>query len=231
MKTIGLIGGMTWESSLEYYRIINEQVSRKLGGLHSAKCLMYSLDLHEVVELQEQGKWLELAPVIKNAAAALEKGGAELILICTNTIHKFYDEIQAGVNVPLLHIADTAGEAIKIKGIRKAGLFGTRFTMQEDFYKVRLKEKYGTETVIPDESNRQIIHRIIFEELAYGKVLEESKEKVRTIIDDLISKGAEGVILGCTELPMLIKQEDTVIPVFDTLKIHAEAAVEEAFKL
>ncbi len=230
MKTIGLIGGMTWESSLEYYRIINEQVGKRLGGLHSAKCMMCSLDLHDVLELQEQGKWAELAPIIKDAAVTLENGGADLILICTNTIHKFYDEIQTNVNVPVLHIADAAGEVIKRKGLKKIGLLGTRFTMQEDFYKVRLKEKYDIDTVIPDEVDRQSIHKIIFDELAYSNIVKESKDKLTLIIKDLVSKGAEGIILGCTELPMIIKQEDIVIPVFDTLKIHAEAAVEEALE-
>jgi len=230
MKTIGLISGMTWESSLEYYRIINEEVGRKLGGLHSAKCLMCSLDLHDVLELQDQGKWEELAPIIKDAAVTLENGGSDLILICTNTIHKFYDEIQTSVKVPVLHIADAVGEVIKGRGLKKVGLLGTRFTMQEDFYKVRLKERFDIETVIPDEPDRQSIHKIIFGELAYNNIVESSRIKLKTIINDLVSKGAEGIILGCTELPMVIKQEDAGIPVFDTLKIHAEAAVEEALK-
>ena len=230
MKTVGLIGGMTWESSLEYYRIINEMVGKRLGGLHSAKCLMCSLDLHDVLELQEQGKWEELAPIIKDAAVTLEKGGADLILICTNTIHKFYDEIQKSVNVPVLHIADAVGEVIESKGLKKVGLLGTRFTMQEDFYKVRLKEKFDIDSVIPDEGDRQTIHRIVFDELAYSNIVESSKNKLKIIINDLISKGAEGIILGCTELPMIIKQKDAGIPVFDTLKIHAEAAVEEALR-
>lgn len=231
MKTIGLIGGMSWESSLEFYRMINELVKKKLGGLHSAKCLMYSVDFHEINEMQHHGRWTDAAEVMKNAAIRLEKGGADFILICTNTMHKLYDDIQAVVTVPILHIADATADAIKKNGMKKVGLLGTKFTMEQEFYKGRLKDKHNIDVIIPDEDDRQIIHDVIFNELCMGKITETSRISFVNIIAKLAAGGAEGIILGCTEIPSLIRQKDVKVLLFNTLKIHAEAAVEAALKI
>jgi len=231
MKTIGLIGGMSWESSLEYYRMINESVKKRLGGLHSAKCLMYSVDFHEINELQHQGKWDDAAEVMKDSAKRLERGGADLILICTNTMHKLYGEVQKSVSVPILHITDATAEDIKKKGLGKVGLLGTRFTMEQDFYKGRLKDKHNIDVIVPDKGDMQIIHDVIFNELCMGKIINTSKARFIGIIEKLVGEGAEGIILGCTEIPHLIKQADVDIPLFDTAKIHSAAAVEEALKI
>jgi aspartate racemase len=231
MKTIGLIGGMSWESSLEYYRIINERIKEKLGGLHSAKCLMYSVDFYEVNEMQHKGRWDEAAEVMKDAAMRLERGGADIILICTNTMHKLYNEVQSCIKIPILHIADATAEVIKKRDLKNVGLLGTRFTMDQDFYKARLKEKHIIDVIVPDEDDRQIIHDVIFKELCLGKIEDASKARFIDIIAKLVGAGAQGIILGCTEIPHLIKQADVDIPLFDTAKIHAEAAVEEALKL
>lgn len=230
MKTIGLIGGMSWESSVEYYRIINEKIKEKLGGLHSAKSLMYSVDFEEIEKLQHQGKWQELTEIMINAAKRLENGGADFIVICTNTMHKMAEDIQNNVKIPLLHIADATAEKIKDREIKKVGLLGTKFTMEEDFYKGRLINKYGIQVLIPNENDRQIVHDVIYKELCLGVVNPESKEKFIKIIRSLVSNGAEAVILGCTEIPLLIQQNDVEIPIFDTTKIHAEAAVEWSIK-
>jgi aspartate racemase len=228
MKTMGLIGGMSWESTLEYYRIINETVKEKLGGLHSAKCIIYSVDFEEVEKLQHEGKWNELSEMMIDAALRLERAGADFVIICTNTMHKVAEEVQENIDIPLLHIADATAEKIKEKGLKKVGLLGTKFTMEEDFYRKRLKEKHGIDVVIPEEDEREIVHRTIYDELCQGIIKHESKEGFKKIIENLVSKGAEGVILGCTEIPLLIKQEDVEIPIFDTTAIHAKAAVEFA---
>jgi len=230
MKKIGLIGGMSWESSLEYYRIINETVKQQLGGLHSAECVMYSVDFDEIEKLQHQGKWEELTQIMIDCAQRLEKAGANLIIICTNTMHKMAEEVESSITIPLLHIADATAEKIKEKGFKKVGLLGTKFTMEEDFYKGRLIEKHGLEVIMPNSEEMQIVHDIIFNELCLGEIKETSKEQYKKIIRNLAKKGAEGVILGCTEIPMLIKQKDVEIPLFDTIKIHAEFAVDYAIK-
>jgi len=228
MKTIGLIGGMSWESSLEYYRVINETVKEKLGGFHSAKSIMYSVDFKEVEKLQHQGKWEEATRLMIDAAQRIEKAGADFIVICTNTMHKMAGEVQKSTKIPLLHIADVTAEKIKAQGLKKVGLLGTKFTMEEDFYKGRLQEKYGLEVIIPDEEERQVIHQILYDELCLGEIKKLSKDKFKKIIGHLVAKGAEGIILGCTEIPLLVDQEDYDIPLFDTTRIHAKAAVEYA---
>ena len=230
MKTIGLIGGMSWESSLEYYRIINEQVKEKLGGLHSAKSLMYSLNFAEIEKLQHQGKWDKLTSVMIKAAQNLEKGGADFVLICTNTMHKMADDVQDNINIPLLHLVDTTADKIKQNRLRKVGLLGTNFTMEEDFYKGRLMNKYGLDVIIPNENDRHIIHQVIYQELCLGNIKKSSKDQYVEIINKLIESGAEAVILGCTEIPLLIQQEDVKVPLYDTTTIHAEAAVEYSLK-
>jgi aspartate racemase len=230
MKTIGLIGGMSWESSLEYYRIINEEVKRKLGGLHSAKILMYSVDFEEIEKVQHQGKWDEATKLMIEAAQNLEKGGVDFVVICSNTMHKMSGDVQKNIGIPLLHIGDATAEKIKEASFKKVGLLGTRFTMEEDFYKGRLIGRYGLEVVLPDEKGRQIVHDIIYKELCLGVIKPSSKDQFCEIIQNLVRDGAEGIILGCTEIPLLIKQEDVKVPLFDTTRIHAESAVEYALK-
>lgn len=230
MKIIGLIGGMSWESSLEYYRIINEAAKEKLGRFHSAKSLMYSVDFEEIEILQHQGKWDKATELMIDAAQRVEKGGADLVIICTNTMHKMADEVQKSLKIPLLHIADATAEEIKKQGLKKVGLLGTKFTMEEDFYKGRLSEKFGLEVIIPNEEERQLIHNILYSELCLGEIKSQSKEKFIEIIKNLAASGAEGVILGCTEIPLLISQEDCEVPLFDTTRIHARFAVEYALK-
>ena len=228
MKTIGLIGGMSWESSLEYYRIVNETVKEKLGGLHSCKCLMYSVDFGVIVALQHQNKWDELTKLMIEAAQNLKHGGADFIVICTNTMHKMAPEIETSTGLNVLHIADVTGAAISKDQIQKVGLLGTRFTMEGDFYKKRLKDNYDIEVIIPEDTDRQIIHDIIYNELCLGVIKDDSRQKYIDIINKLCANGAEGIILGCTEIPLLIKQSDVLIPVYDTTKIHAESAVDFA---
>jgi len=228
MKIIGLIGGMSWESSLEYYRIINERIKEKLGGLHSAKSLMYSVDFAEVEKLQQQGKWEEATKLMIDAAKKLERGGADFVVICTNTMHKMAEEMQQSIKIPILHIADSTAEKIKAAGYKKIGLLGTKFTMEENFYKGRLIEKYNLEVLIPDEAERQYVHDVIYKELCLGIVQQNSKNRFKAIIENLSNTGAEAVILGCTEIPLLIKQEDVSVPLFDTTRIHAESAVDFA---
>lgn len=230
MKTIGLIGGMSWESSLEYYRIINEAVKEKLGGLHSARCIMFSVDFSDVEELQHQGRWDEATELMIDAAQRVEKGGADFVVICTNTMHKMAEEVQKSIEIPLLHIADATADKIKEQGLKKIGLLGTKFTMEEDFYKGRLSKMFGLEVVIPNEEEREIIHNILYSELCLGEIRSLSKDKFIRIIKNLAARGAEGIVLGCTEIPLLIKQEDCEIPLFDTTRIHARAAVEYALK-
>lgn len=230
MKIIGLIGGMSWESSAEYYRIINETVNARLGGLHSAKCLMFSIDFAELEVLQHQGKWDEAAECMIDAAQRLERGGADVVLICANTMHKLADSVQDHIRIPLLHIVDATAGKIQKMGFNTVGLLGTKFTMKEGFYKDHLSEKYGLHILVPSESERDIVHRVIYEELCRGEIHQSSKEHYLAIMEHLVSRGAEGIILGCTEIPLLIKQQDSQVPLFDTTRIHAEAAVEFACK-
>ena len=230
MKTIGLIGGMSWESSIEYYRIINEAAKARLGGLHSAKSLMVSVDFAEIEVLQHQGRWTEASNMLVKAARDLENGGADFIVLCTNTMHKVADDIQAGVKIPFIHIADATALRVKSCGIQKIGLLGTRFTMEEEFYRGRLLQKYGLEVVIPDAQGREIVHRVIYNELVVGRIEQPSREKYIGIIEQMVTQGVEGVILGCTEIGLLVHQEDSRVPLFDTTRIHAETAVEYALK-
>ena len=227
MKTIGLIGGMSWESSLEYYRILNETVKERLGGLHSAQCILYSVEFAEIEVLQHAGRWDEAAQVMVEAGQSLERAGADLLVLCTNTMHKLAPELEAGVSIPLLHIADAAADAVRAKGIQRVGLLGTRFTMEQDFYRERL-EKHGLEVLVPEEADREIVHRVIYGELCLGVIKPESRQAFTGIIEKLVTDGAEGVILGCTEIENLVRQEDSPVPVFPTTRIHAEAAVEWA---
>ncbi len=223
MKTIGLIGGLSWESSLEYYRYINTFVKEKLGGLHSAKCLMYSFNFAEMVELQHNGEWEKATKYMVDTAKTLEKGGAEAIVICTNTMHKMAEEVENGINVPLIHIADATAMKMKEQEVTSVGLIGTNFTMEQDFYKERLNN-YGIDVIIPTDDDRQVIHNVIYEELCQGIVKESSKQAYLRILERLKNMGAQGVILGCTEIPLLIKQEDTSLPLFDTTLLHSKAA-------
>lgn len=228
MKTIGLIGGMSWESSIEYYRIVNESVKKKLGGLHSAKCVMYSVDFAEIEILQHQGRWQEASQVLVAAAQCVERAGADFVLLCTNTMHKLAEDIQAKINIPFLHIADATAQAIRAAGIDQVGLLGTRFTMEEDFYKGRLHQQHGLTVLIPDDQEREIIDRVIYHELVLGVIRPESKAQYVQVIGRLVQSGAQGIILGCTEIGLLVHQKDSPVPVFDTARIHAEAAVEYA---
>ena len=230
MKTIGMIGGMSWESSIEYYRIINETVRTELGGLHSAKSMLVSVEFAEIEAMQHQGRWDEAAKILIDAARRLESGGADFAIICTNTMHKLYDTIQQSVQIPLLHIADATAESIKAQGIQKIALLGTRFTMEENFYKGRLVDNYGLEVIIPSSEDMQIVHRIIYEELCAGIIKSNSKQRYRDIIRRLVKGNAEGIILGCTEIGLLVKQEDSPVPLFDTTEIHAKAAVKYALE-
>lgn len=230
MKTIGLIGGMSWESSLEYYRIINQMIKEKLGEPHSCKSIMYSVDFARFEKLQHEGKWGLLTSEMVNIAKKLEKAESDLVLICTNTMHKIAPAVQESIEIPLLHIADAVAEEIKVNNMNKVGLLGTKFTMEQDFYKRRLKEKHGIDVVIPNEKEREIVHNVIYKELISGIKKEESRQKFRKIISNLKKIGAEGVILGCTEIPLLIKDKDSDIPVFDTTMLHAKKAVDLALE-
>ena len=230
MKTIGLIGGMSWESSSEYYRLVNEGVKARLGGLHSARCVMVSVDFAEVETLQHQGRWAEAADLLAAAAQSVERGGAEFLVICTNTMHKVAEAVQNRVQIPLLHIADATAELVKAAGIERIGLLGTRFTMEEEFYKGRLTQKYGLDVLVPEAASREIVHRVIYEELVLGQIEAASKQQYLAIIEQLIAQGAEGVILGCTEIGLLVQPSDARVPLFDTTRIHAEAAVEYALR-
>ena len=230
MKTIGMIGGMSWESSIEYYRIINETVKEQLGDLHSAKSLMYSVDFAEIEVLQREGRWQEATRAMVEAARSVEAGGADFLIICTNTMHKMADEVQKSIAIPLLHIADATAEAIKARGLQRVGLLGTRFTMEEDFYRGRLVEKHALEVLVPDAAEREIVHRIIYDELVLGRIVPASKAEYLRIIGGLAEAGAEGIILGCTEIGLLVSQADSRLPLFDTTRIHALAAVQYALE-
>lgn len=227
MKTIGLIGGLSWESTSEYYRIINTAVKEKLGGLHSAKCVIHSFDFEEIAAMQRTGRWEEATNCMMEAAQKLEKAGAEVIIICTNTMHKMAPEVAQSVSVPLIHIADSTAKAIKNQNIGKVALLGTKFTMEQPFYKKLLGE-YGIDTIIPDENDRQIIHDIIFNELCKGEFHEHSRAAYEEIMMKLAAQGAEGIILGCTEIPLLVQQQHFELPLFDTTYLHAMDAAEFA---
>ncbi len=228
MKTIGLIGGMSWESSLVYYRLINETVKKRLGGFHSAQCMMYSVDFADIEPLQREGRWEEAAQKMVDAARHVERGGADFLVLCTNTMHKTAGDIERLAGIPLLHIADATAQRIKSLQLDKIGLLGTRFTMEDDFYRGRLVERHGLEVVLPDPDERQLVHRVIYEELCLGAIRPESREAYRGVMENLIRRGAQGIILGCTEIGLLVGAEDSRVPVFDTTTIHAEAAVDHA---
>ena len=230
MKVVGLIGGMSWESSLEYYRIMNRLVRERLGGQHSARILMFSVDFHEMEEYMRLDNWQGVISVLVDAARRLERGGAELLVICTNTMHKVAPEVQREVGIPLLHIADATGEDVIDRGISAVGLLGTRYTMEHDFLKAHLSSRYGLDVRVPGPESREIVHNVIFEELCLGEIRETSRNEFIRIIDELGADGAQGIILGCTEIPLLIKQSDVSLPLFDTTAIHAGKAVEWALK-
>ena len=231
MKTIGMIGGMSWESSIEYYRIINETVRNELGGLHSARCIMYSVEFAEIEALQHQDRWDDAAKIMIAAAQSIESAGADFALICTNTMHKLYDIVHQRIKIPMLHIADPTAEDIKAKAINRIALLGTRFTMEENFYKGRLTDKYGLEVIIPSKADMEVVHNVIYHELCSGIINSDSKQKYADIITRLVAEeGAEGVILGCTEIGLLVKQADSSVPLFDTTEIHAKAAVKYALE-
>jgi aspartate racemase len=229
-KTIGLIGGMSWESSAEYYRIINQETQRRLGGVHSAQCLMWSVDFDEIKQLQHAGDWDTLADHMKDAAIRLQRGGADFIVICTNTMHRLADQVSAAVDIPLLHIADPTAERIKTAGHKRVGLLGTAFTMEQDFYKGRLQKQHDLDVIVPDADDRAIVHEVIYKELVLGKINPTSRQAYREIIVRLTERGAEAIILGCTEIMLLVSEEDSAVPLFDTTTIHALTAVDRALK-
>ena len=228
MKTIGLLGGMSWESTLGYYRAINQGVREKLGGLHSAKIVMYSVDFEPIEQLQHAGNWEGTAGILAQAARNIEAGGADFLLICTNTMHRVAPEIEAAVQIPLLHIADATAEVLARENIGTVGLLGTAFTMEQAFYKGRLEESHGLRVLVPEAAERALVHRVIYRELCLGTIEAESRAEYLRIIDGLAARGAEAVILGCTEIGMLVSQADTPVRLFDTTAIHAEKAVEYA---
>ncbi|MFF2459008.1 aspartate/glutamate racemase family protein [Peribacillus simplex] len=227
MKTIGLIGGMSWESSLEYYRLINEEVKAKLGGLHSAKCILYSVDFEEIERYQAEGDWDSSGKLLGEAALSLEKAGAEMIVICTNTMHKVVGYIEEKVSLPILHIADSTAKQIQESKISTVGLLGTKYTMEQDFYKTRI-ESNGIKVLIPNEEDRKVINQVIYEELCLGEIQQSSRDHYKKVIKGLVDDGAEGIILGCTEIGLLVKQEDSEVPLFDTAVIHAVDTVNMA---
>ncbi|WP_201714600.1 aspartate/glutamate racemase family protein [Rossellomorea arthrocnemi] len=229
MKVIGLIGGMSWESSAEYYRIINEEVKRRLGGFHSARCLLYSVDFEEIEHYQSEGDWKKAGETLGEVAHSLEKAGADFIVICTNTMHKVIGDIQEKINIPVLHIADATAHQIKEQGISSVGLLGTKYTMEQDFYKLRL-ESNGIKVMIPSDKEREIVNKVIYEELCLGKIQQTSRDYYKKVIQGLIETGAKGIVLGCTEIGLLIKQEDSDVPLFDTTHIHALEAVNMSIK-
>lgn len=227
MRVIGLIGGMSWESTAEYYRLLNELTRVRLGGLHSSRCIVYSVDFAEIERLQVAGEWERAGQVLAAAAKSLEAAGAELLLICTNTMHKVADQVSAAVSIPLLHLADTTAAAVRTAGLTRVGLLGTAFTMEQDFYRGRLAD-HGLEVLVPAAADRDTVHRVIYDELCQGIIRPESRTAYLKVIDELISRGAEGIILGCTEIELLIRPDDTPVPTFPTTRLHAEAAVTAA---
>ena len=228
MKKLGLIGGMSWESPADYYRRLNELVKQRLGGLHSAKIVLHSVDFAEIEALQASGAWVEAGLQLAEVARSLEAGGADFLVLCTNTMHKVAPAIENASDLPLLHIADATAAAIREAGFVRVGLLGTRFTMEQDFYRGRLVEQHGLDVIVPDDDGRDLVHRVIYDELCLGVVREESREGYRQVIARLVDQGAQAVILGCTEIAMLVSAADSPVPVFDTTAIHAQAAVDEA---
>lgn len=230
MKTIGLIGGMSWESTVPYYRLINETVKQRLGGLHSAKVVLYSVDFHDIEQLQQSGDWAAAGALLAGVAQSVERAGAEGLVLCTNTMHKVAPAIEAAVRIPLLHIADATADEIKAAGIGSVGLLGTRFTMEQDFYADRLTRDHGIRVIVPAADDRAIVHRVIYDELCLGKIVETSRAEYRRIMAQLVSEGAEAIILGCTEITLLVDQGDATVPLFDTTTIHARKAAEWALQ-
>lgn len=225
MKTIGLLGGMSWESTVGYYQAINQGVKQRLGGLSSAQVLLASVNFAPLEQLQHQGDWAAIADALTSSAQQLQAGGADFILICTNTMHKVYPQMEAQLNTPLLHIADATAARLQQEGVNKVGLLGTRFTMEQDFYKGRLADKFAIQTIVPDKEQRELVHNVIYQELCQGQIKPESKAVFVSAIESLAQQGAQTVILGCTEIGMLINQKDTSVPLLDTTSVHAEAAV------
>lgn len=228
MKTIGMLGGMSWESTANYYKQINEGIKSELGGFHSAKIFLYSVDFDEIEKLQHQGLWDETATILSEAACAVERGGADFLLICTNTMHKVAPQIEAAISIPVLHIADATGAELVKNNISKVGLLGTRFTMEQGFYKNRITDKFGIEVIVPSAEQQERVHDVIYNELCLGVINDQSRDKYLRIVNDLFANGAEAIILGCTEIAMLISQKDTDAPLYDTTEIHAESAVKRA---
>ncbi|MGI6628041.1 MAG: aspartate/glutamate racemase family protein [Bacillota bacterium] len=229
MKTIGLIGGMSWESSAEYYRIINEEVKHRLGALHSAKCILYSVNFEEIEIYQRSSQWEQAARILKGAAQSLESAGADFVILCTNTMHKVAGEIQSSIGIPFLHIADITAQKVLSVGIRAVGLLGTTYTMEQDFYKSRLESK-GIKVLVPGQKDRVMVNSVIYNELCLGKVLDISRGEFKRVIRHLTEQGAKGIILGCTEIGLLVKQQDSPVPIFDTTLLHAKGAVDFALK-
>lgn len=230
MKTIGLIGGMSWESSAEYYRIINEEIKQRLGGLHSAKCLLYSVDFEDIERYQAEGDWEQAGKLLADVAVSLENAGVEFIVICTNTMHKVIEYIEEKIQIPILHIAEATANQIKQSKIQTIGLLGTKYTMEQDFYKSRI-EANGIKVIVPNQSEREMVNKIIYEELCVGKIEHSSREYYKQVIHQLVDAGAEGIILGCTEIGLLVKPEDSDVPLFDTTVIHAVEAVKLALEI
>jgi len=228
MKTIGLIGGMSWESSLEYYRILNQTTRDRLGGLHSAKIILFSVDFADMAAMQHENRWDDISEILVEAAQQLQMAGASMVLVCANTMHRLADDIEAHISIPLLHIADATAEAIKAQGIQRVGLLGTKFTMEADFYRQRLAEHHGLEVIIPKAPGREAVHRIIYDELCQGRFTPESRQAVLALGQDLAEAGATGVVLGCTELELLVGDSLATVPLFPTTRLHAEAAVKLA---
>jgi aspartate racemase len=228
MKTIGLLGGMSWESSLHYYRLVNEGVKARLGGLHSARCILSSIDFGELEPLQREGRWEEAGAMLNRAALGLERAGAALVLICANTMHKVAEETMAGVRIPLVHLVDVAGAKVRAAGISRVALLGTRYTMEDDFYRGRLAARHGLDVRVPGPADRAEVHRVIYEELVLGRVVPASRARYAAIVERLVAEGAQGVIAGCTEIPMLLGPGDVPVPYFDTTALHAEAALDLA---
>ncbi len=228
MKTIGMIGGMSWESTVSYYKAINEGVKSALGGLHSAKICLYSVNFEQIEKLQREGHWDEAGVILAQAAQSVEAGGADFVMICTNTMHKVLPHVEAAIHIPVLHIADATAEKLVADGVTKVGLLGTAFTMEQEFYKQRITDKFAIDVIVPEDAEREVVHRVIYDELCQGKILAQSREKYLTIIDNLRRNGAQAVILGCTEIALLVEQQHTQVPLYDTTQIHAEQAVKLA---
>ena len=226
MKTIGLIGGMSWESTVPYYRLINETVAARLGGLHSARLVLYSVDFHDIERLQHAGDWVAAGELLAQAARSLQAAGADVLVLCTNTMHKVAAQIEAAVSIPLFHIADPTAAEIHAAGLTRVGLLGTRFTMEQGFYRDRLTERHGLQVLVPEAGDREIVHRVIYEELCLGKIVPASRAEYRRVMEDLVAQGAEAIILGCTEIGLLVEAGDSTVPLFDTTGIHARRAAE-----